>query len=182
MRNTTHDNYLNRYNWLEQALELKTHLSKAEIQGIASMRDFCSLEVKGHFTKISLNTLKSAAGILDQNTQNRNSWETIKTMRAKLFALHTPQSTKNSAPLLPPQEEQLRVAFLESHIISMAYYDLFNFLNLLAAQKSQDANQILASIDLKIKTSTAKYQKYLCTHKATSTENLQLIQGGKPSD
>lgn len=182
MRNTTNKNFQNRFLWLQKALCREIQLSKSDVQGISSMKSFCQFEINGWFTRISLNSLKTAASLIDQGEQDNDLWSNMKTMRAQLFTLYTPNSTQNSAPPLPPLEDQLRIALLETHIISMAYYDLFNFMNLIAEHNSKDANQILASICLKIKTSKAKYQTYLSTHDAISSDNLQVIQGGKSND
>lgn len=178
MRNTTANNLSARHKWLKQALSRQITPTRPEIQAISSMRDFCKLEVPNWFKPISLNTLKQAAKASKLGPDN-HLWVEIIQMRVRTFELYTPKALVTTAPILPGYQEQARIALLEAHVASMAYFDIYKFLELINTKGSDSAQEILASVALKIKTSKAIYQSFLIGNSMISSENMKVIDGGK---
>lgn len=179
MRNTTNENFRLRLKWLTEITERRLLPSKPEINALSTMRNFCALKVANWFDEISLNSLKSAA--LEFSTQQRglDLWADLKSMRAAAYALHIPTSATPPTAPLPSAEDQAKIALLDAHISSMAYFELLNFMSLLVQQNSNNASEILASIDIKLKTSKAKYHSFLISQNYFTPSNLTVIKGGK---
>jgi len=179
MKTTTSANLRLRHKWLEQVLGRGISPSKAQILGIANMRDFCRLEIPEWFSPVALNTLKHAASRCASTNEFEHLWAEIKDLRARAFLLYTPKANTPTDSPLPAPKDQARIALLEAHISAMAYFDIYNFLVLLREQNSHNAHDILSSIKIKIDTSKAKYQSFLLHNAISQTNTLHIIKGGK---
>ena len=179
MKTTTSDNLRLRHKWLEQVLAGAISPSKAQVLGIATMRDFCRLEIPGWFSPVALNTLKHAASRCESTNEFEHLWAEVKHLRARAFLLFTPKAHTQTNSPLPALKDQTRIALLEAHVSAMAYFDIYNFLVLLREQNSHDARGILSSINIKIGTSKAKYQSFLLHDAIIQTNTLHIIKGGK---
>lgn len=179
MRNTTSNNLYSRHTWLTQVLTKEILPSKAECRALSTMRSFCALEVSNCFNRISLNSLKQAAKCSKADIPGSSLWDEMLEMRAKAFALSTPKVNQADTPSLPTFKEQARIALLEAHIASMAYFDVLTFLEHFDTQNSRSAEEIRASIALKVKTSKAKYHSFLISDQMISSHKMMVIDGGK---
>jgi hypothetical protein len=179
MKTTTSDNLRLRHKWLEQVVARGISPSKSQILGIATMRDFCRLEMPSWFPPVALNTLKHAASRCESTNGFEHLWAEIKDLRTRAFLLYTPKANTATNTPLPSFKDQARIALLEAHISTIAYFDIYNFLVLLREQNSDDAPGILSSIKLKIDASKAKYQSFLLHDTTLQTNTLHIIKGGK---
>ncbi len=179
MKATTLDNMRRRHKWLQQVIEHEVLPSKTQIHGIATMRAFCKLEVSEWFPPIALNTLKHAASPCISTKGFENFWYEIKDLRVRAFALHTPKASLSTTAPLPSWKDQAEIALLEAHISTIAYFDIYNYLMTLSTLSSQDAQEILHSIKIKLETSKAKYQSFLLHHSTMHSGKLHMIKGGK---
>lgn len=179
MRDTTNKNLHSRHTWLSQVLSKEITPSKAQLRALSSMRGFCKLEVAGCFTSISLNSLKQAAKVAQFGISGSSLWDKMLQMRTMAFALLTPKVNPAPAPNLPSDKDQARIALLEAHIASMAYFDILTFLERIDPQNTRSADEIRAAIALKVKTSKAKYHSFLISDQIFSSEKMKVIDGGK---
>lgn len=179
MRSTTSKNLHSRHTWLIQVLTKEISPSKAEFRALSTMRSFCALEVSNNFKPISLNSLKQAAKAAKPDIPGSSLWDKMIEMRAKAFALWTPKVNTPLPPNLPSLKEQAHIALLEAHIASMAYFDVLTFLERIDPQSSRSAEEIRASIALKVKTSKAKYHSFLISDQMISSHKIKIIDGGK---
>lgn len=179
MRNSTIKNLRARHTWLTKALSHEITPLRSEIQAMSSMRSFCSLKVPNWFNAISLNSLKQAVNTSVLASSGIHSWTHVIELRTRVFELYTPRFEPTVVPTLPSDKEQARIALLEAHIASMAYFDIYNFLELLAKNRYGSAEEILASVELKTKTSKAKYHSFLINDKIISSKNIKIFDGGK---
>jgi hypothetical protein len=179
MRNTTSENFRLRLKWLAEITERKINPSKLEINALSTMRLFCGLRVSKWFDKISLNSLKSTALELSEQQRGLDLWIDLKSMRAAAFALHVPNAATPPTAPMPSAEDQAKSALLDAHISSMAYFELYKFMSLLVQQNSNNASEILASIDIKLQTSKAKHHSFLIHHNNFTASSLTVIKGGK---
>ncbi|WP_426131426.1 hypothetical protein [Pseudomonas sp. DWP1b1] len=179
MRTTTINNLHSRRTWLTKVLSGESLPSKEEFRALSTMKSFCLLEIPGLFKRISLNSLKQAAKSSMLDIPVSNMWSEMLEMRAKAFALSTPTVIEAPTPSLPTFKEQARIALLEAHIASMAYFDVLTFLERIDPQSSHSAEEIRAYIALKVKTSKVKYHSFLTSDLMISSKNIKVIDGGK---
>lgn len=179
MKNTTSENFRLRLQWLTELTERKISPSKSEMKSLGTMRDFCTLSIPSLFNSISFNSLKNAAIELSEKHKGLNLWDDLKSKRASAFALHAPTIVTPPTASLPSVEEQAKLALLDAHISTMAYFELYNFMSILIKQNSNNANEILASISIKLQTSKAKHHSFLIHHDYFPASNLTVIKGGK---
>jgi len=179
MRTTTNKNFNSRQIWLTKVLSREISPSTGEFLALSTMKSFCALAVSDRFKRISLNSLKQAAKSSMLGSPGLSMWSEMLDMRAKAFALSTPTVIEATAPSLPSLTEQARIALLEAHIASMAYFDVLTFLERIDPQSSHSAEEIRALIALKVKTSKAKYHSFLTSDQMITSQNIKIIDGGK---
>lgn len=183
MKNSTNNNIIARYRWLEAIKSGSISVTKKQAQAISSMREFCKLEVPDYFTKIAYNTLKSkttTGKIIELNAPGISLWEYIKTLRqeaADTIPKSETPSPKYNNPDLP---ELYAAALLEAHLCSLAYLEIYRFLDDLASSPHEKNLDISELISNQLKICSAKFKAIVSPGRMTSeSRSFELIIGGK---
>lgn len=183
MRNSVTNNIIARFKWLESVKSRSISVTSKQSHAMSSMREFCKLEVPDLFTKISYNTIKSktiSEHIPSLNVPGVNQWDYLKLLRQE--AAETFPKPEALAPKFnnPDLAELYSTALLEAHICSMAYIEIYRFLEGLAYRASDKNLDISELIFNQLKISTAKFSTIISPGKMTSEgRKLELIIGGK---
>lgn len=183
MRDSINNNIIARFRWLEAIKSKSISVTKKQAQAISSMKEFCDLEVPDYFTKIAYNTLKSktiSGKILELYVPAVNQWDYIKLLRqeaAETIPKSEAPSPKFNNPDLP---ELYSVALLEAHLCSLAYLEIYHFLEDLAPKASDKNLDFGELISNQLKTCSAKFSAIVSPGLMTSGgRNFELIIGGK---
>lgn len=185
MRNSTRNNVEQRILWLNCLVSSSAKASKSEIPFLSSIKEFCKLSIKGQFSPISYNTLKEAASALPSNSNfitEVDGWEYLKRLFEQAKHNSLPIQTPEIKQPLPPSDEILDRTLLDSHICSMAYLELYNFLTQLTKQDIPESTRKL--INHQIKISTAKF-KDIISHSdkfSSSNKKLRIVQFGDQNE
>lgn len=183
MRNLTNKNFTQRVAWLEQILKKSVLPKPEQLKLMKSVRDFCNLSVDNRFDKIAYNTLKSAA---EQNKtilkgSSYFNWDDLKKLLKEATLASEEVVTAVPKKPLPPSDEILARTLLESHICSMAYMELLNFLKAFSKNNPSLPDVYKLQIEHQISISTAKF-KSIASHTdnfSPGVTNLHTIKSGK---
>lgn len=184
MRSSSARNFESRYKWLEGISNGSIVATASQLNLLASMRDFCALEVPGSFERISYNTLKSIGLSLESKALpiqvSLDLWVSLKHLRELAYgkALY---HKKMSSPLsILSWEEKARRALLDAHIATTAYLDIFDFLQSFLRDHPDCPPEIKLKLENRLSESKAKYQLFLIGFKAGPPKpSLSVIDGGR---
>jgi len=183
MRGLINNNIIARFRWLEAIKSGSISVTKKQAHSISSMKVFCDLEVPNCFTKIAYNTLKSKTNseqIRELNIPGVNQWDYLKLLRqeaAETIPKSEAPSPKFNNPDLP---ELYSAALLEAHLCSMAYIEMYCFLEEIASRAPDKKLDIPELISNQLKIFSAKFSTIVSPGRMTSEgRNFELIIGGK---
>ncbi|WP_162130458.1 hypothetical protein [Pseudomonas sp. GM84] len=185
MRNSTKNNVQHRIHWLNCLISNTIKASKAELPFLSSIKEFCKLSIEHQFSPISYNTLKEAASNLPSNSNfvaGNDGWEYLRKLFEQAKRNSLPAQTPEIKKQLPPSDEILDRTLLDSHICSMAYLELYNFLIQLAKQDIPESARSL--INHQIKISAAKFKEIISHSDKFSSPNkkLRIVQSGDQNE
>lgn len=157
MRISTARNIENRLYWLEGVLDRKISISDSIVPSLKTMRSFCALSVKGHFSPIAYNTLRNAAINTDTHPERNKNWDYLVTLRAKCYETFRKVELQPSSSTLESRHTDAQ-SLLDAHICSMAYLEIYHFLEKLIAQPDQISPRTQAAIKNQLILSREKFQ------------------------
>jgi hypothetical protein len=183
MRDLINNNIIARFRWLEAIKSRSISVTKKQAQAISSMKEFCHLEVPDHFTNIAYNTLKSrttSGKIQELNVPGANQWDYVKLLRqeaAETIPKSEAPSPKFNNPNLP---DLYSTALLEAHLCSLAYLEIYRFLEDLVFRTTDENSDLSELISNQLKICSAKFSNIVSPGLMTSEgRNFELIIGGK---
>lgn len=184
MRSSSAKNFESRYKWLEGVTNGSITVTPSQLDLLASMRDFCTLEVHGSFEKISYNTLKTI-GVSPYSTALRiqvsmDLWVSIKHLRELAYGKSLHQKKMSSPVPILSWEDKARRALLDAHIATTAYLDMFYFLQKFLRDHPDCPPEMKLKLENRLSESKAKYQSFLVGFKAGPPKpSLSIVDGGK---
>lgn len=162
MRNSTAENLANRLSWLEEVLNRIIPIHEQIVLSLKTMRSFCGLEIKGRFETISYNTLHTAAMNTSARIKGHSNWAYMADLRQQCY-----DTFKTSEQPPPASSIQLKdaaaQALLDAHICSMAYLEIFQFLEKLISQPDEIPTRTHSAIKNQLAISREKF-KYIASY------------------
>lgn len=183
MKNSVRDNIFQRIIWLDNVQSGKVKPTQAQLLRLGSLRDFCTLEVSGSFTSISYNSLKTHARTTPGSEFNvpdvSNLWEYIKQLRQHASTVTGPGAGVPTRSELPNSEKLYSTALLEAHLCSMAYFEIYRFLENLAATEIDDTNPLIPKIAHQLSVFRAKFSSIVSPRGPNEGRTFEVIPGGR---
>jgi hypothetical protein len=181
MRLSTDENVRNRVLWLESLRE-QPQKDPSLLDYFVSLKAFCGLSIPGQFHKISYNTLKCAAkqGIRNlRSMPTTDHWEYLKSLFNEVKCLMISTPNRSEKPPLPPSDEILRQTLLDAHICSMAYLEIYKFLDNLIKISPELPVQTNKLITKQLAQCQAKFRTII-SHSSTYNQQgvqLKIVEG-----
>jgi len=179
MNTTTLANIEGRIMWLNDVIKHRTKPSNAEADALKDLKKFLNTTLTEYsLAKIAYNTVKNYTTnhrIVGTPRNYKNSWDYIKDLRAQAHGEAIAKIRLMEAEDLPKELE--KKALLEAHICSMAYFEIYQFLQTLLLEPSL-SEYIHSKITNQLIIFSEKFS-HIASHSPRDGISLQVIEGGK---
>ncbi|MEB0008545.1 hypothetical protein QN412_23825 [Pseudomonas sp. RTB3] len=179
MKTKTALNIENRIQWLNDIIKHFIKPSSLEAKALNDLKTFFNTALlEGSLSKIAYNTVKKHTldnRLMGTPRNYANSWEYLKDLRSQAHGELIARNRLAEVEALPKELEKR--ALLEAHICSMAYLEIYQFLNALLKEpiiteylRLRISNQLLIFSE--------KFS-HITSHSPRDGISLQLVTGGK---
>ena len=179
MKTKTALNIENRIQWLDDVVKHVIKPSSVEAQALDDLKTFFNtVLLDGSLPKIAYNTAKNYTldnRVMGTPRHYANTWEYLKDLRSQAHGEIIARNRLTEVETSPRELD--KKAMLEAHICSMAYLEIYQFLNTLLKEpaltghlRSRISNQLLIFSE--------KFS-HITSHSPRDGASLQVITGGK---
>ncbi|GKQ45675.1 MULTISPECIES: hypothetical protein [Pseudomonas] len=157
MRNSSSENVRNRLEWLEAVLNKKITINERVTLSLKTMRSFCALAIAGRFSSIAYNTLRNATMNLNEPAQGYQNWAYLVELRQRCFETFKVVELEHKESKVASKDKDSQ-ALLYAHICSMAYLEIYQFLERLVSQPEEMSTLATTSIKNQLIISREKFK------------------------
>ena len=179
MQTKTVLNIEGRIQWLNDVIKHTIKPTPLEAKALDDLKTFFNTALHdGSLSKIAYNTVKKRTidnKVMGTPPNYTNSWEYLKDLRSQAHGEVIAKSRLAEVEALPKELE--KKALLEAHICSMAYLEIYQFLNALLKETTL-TEYLRLRLSNQLLIFSEKFS-HITSHSARDGVSLQIITGGK---